>query len=151
MKRGNMTRNHRSGFTLIETMVVVAILGILATLAAPSFTQFIEGQRAKSAAADLYMALARTRSEALKRNTNVTLSPKSGGWKNGWEIPGIEDHGAIGGNLAITGPDDVTYRSSGRISGGTDVEFGIAGDYSLSSRCVYLDLSGRPAVKEGGC
>lgn len=144
------------GFTIIELMVTIAILGVLLSLAAPSFSTLIENQRAKSAAADLYASLVRARSEAVKRNTSMTLSPKSADWKSGWQImdptsgAAIEDHGEIRG-LSLAGPDSVTYRSSGRISGNTQINFNLSGNHSSSARCIYLDLSGRPAIRTGAC
>jgi type IV fimbrial biogenesis protein FimT len=144
-----------SGFSLIELMVVITIVAILAALAAPSFDSLIESQRAKSAATDIYVALTRARSEALKRNANVTVTPK-GGWAAGWQIldpatsAPIDDHDSIR-NLAIAGPDAVTYQASGRLQGNTAPSFSITGNYPDSSRCVAVDLSGRPNLKRGSC
>lgn len=145
-----------SGFTLVELVVVLAIAALLTVLAVPSFTELIEGQRARAAASDLMIALAKTRSEAIKRNVNVTLSPKSGDWANGWQVPDptsgtvIEDHGAVSG-LAISGPGSVVYQSSGRLQGGSSPSFSVSGDFADSTRCVSVDLSGRPNVKVGSC
>lgn len=134
-------------------MLVVAILGILASIALPSFTAMIESERAKGAAVDLYVSLTRARSEALRLNKNVMLSPVGGNWASGWQIldPStsavIDSHRAVTG-LTITGPSDVTYRPSGRVIGsGT---FTISGNIAASTRYVCLDLSGRPAINSTG-
>lgn len=137
--------------------MVVAVVGVLTSLAAPSFSELIKSQRIKSMATDLNASLSRARSEAVKRNRNVTLSPvTAGSWQSGWQIadpdnPGnIEVHGAFAG-LTATGPDSVTYRSSGRIQG-TDVPaFNISATGVAAQRCVSVDLSGRPYMKAAAC
>ena len=45
-----MEQHHRSGFTLIEIVVVVAIIGVLAALSVPAFTGMFTDQRVKGAA-----------------------------------------------------------------------------------------------------
>lgn len=144
------------GFTLTEILIVMVIVGVLATLAVPSFNELIASQRIKSMASDLNASLTLARSEAIKRNKNVTLSP-AGTWQNGWQIAdpdnagvNIEFHEAFTG-LTATGPNDVTYRSSGRILGNAAPQFNISGTGTTAQRCVSVDLSGRPYVKAQGC
>jgi len=148
-------RSH--GFTLVEMMVVMVIAAILAGVAAPSFSKAIASQRAKSAGTDVYLALLKARSEAIRRNAVVTLAPKTGGWQNGWQIvnPGdatdiLEDHGAAS-SVAITGPTSVVYRPSGRLQAGSSVSFAVTvgTGASASSHCVAVELSGQPYTKSG--
>lgn len=74
------------GFTIIELMLVIVIMGILLALAAPTFQQMMERYRVRQAAEGLKASLYLARSEALKRGGNVIVDSSSGGWNYGWEI-----------------------------------------------------------------
>jgi len=142
-------RHRANGFSLIELMIVVALVAIMAGLAAPSFRSFISGQRVKTAASDVATAAVFARSEAIKRNANVTITPVTsgaGGWKDGWSV-------AVGGTelgkqqaysgLTFSGPSSaITYNGTGRLSA-TVTTMTITGSDG-STRCVAFDLSGMP-------
>ncbi len=146
------------GFSLIELLITIAIAAIFAALAAPSFRDFVAGQRVKAASYDISFTLIGARSEALKRNLNVVLAPGTGGWQNGWTItagvggPTLGQHEAFA-DLTISGPaTNLTYNSSGRLMAAV-TPFTISSSVSsnVSSRCVSIDLSGLPTSKTGAC
>src|SRR5688572_25899568 len=62
-----------NGFTLIEILVTVAVVGVLVALAAPAFTSFIANQRISNNANELLTDLNLARSEAIKRAARVSV------------------------------------------------------------------------------
>jgi len=61
------------GLTIIELMVVVAVIAVLVTLAAPSFRSLIAAQRVKGINAELVTDLQFARSEAATRGRPVRI------------------------------------------------------------------------------
>lgn len=70
--RGSVARGGR-GFTLIEFIITVAIMGIIAALAAPSFNRMMKEFRLNSTTDQLYTEILRARSEAIKRGNMVVM------------------------------------------------------------------------------
>lgn len=78
------------GFTLIETMIVVLVVGILAAVAAPTITDMFRTMRLSSATSALQVSLNLARSEAIKRGSDarvtVAANGAAGAWTNGWTV-----------------------------------------------------------------
>jgi type IV fimbrial biogenesis protein FimT len=62
-----------SGFTLLEIMMVVALLAVLIGLAAPSFGDFVRNSRITGKANDLLGGLNLARTEAIKRHVPISV------------------------------------------------------------------------------
>ena len=63
-----------SGFTLVEVMVTVVILGVIATIATPSISNQLANQRVKSTTTTLMNVLREARSESNINRMPVTVS-----------------------------------------------------------------------------
>ena len=73
---------HRvDGFTLIEAMVVVALVAILAALAVPSFNTMIANQRVATAAQELQVLLQFARAEAVYKRTESSVTATGQKWE----------------------------------------------------------------------
>lgn len=68
-----MNKKRNLGFTLTELMVTVAIIGILASIAVPSFQEQIQANRVKGAAEVLFGSLQNAKVEAVKTNSVVRI------------------------------------------------------------------------------
>lgn len=69
-----------AGFTIVELLIGIAILGILAAIATPSFTESIARRRLDGIANELSTDLQFTRSEAISKNTDRSLVASATGY-----------------------------------------------------------------------
>lgn len=82
------------GFTLVELVVTIALLAILTTLAAPSFSEVLRQWRRDSATRELTTSLQLARSEAIKTSRQIVVCPSTDGascaddteWNTGWIV-----------------------------------------------------------------
>ncbi|GAB3051964.1 hypothetical protein GCM10027155_17820 [Acinetobacter apis] len=69
--------NFLRGFTLIELMVTIAIMAIIVTMAAPSFSRLFEEQRLDQSTQALINQLAQARSQAATARVEATVNLNS--------------------------------------------------------------------------
>lgn len=156
----NSLRRTESGFTMIELMIVVAVLGVLASLAMPSFRSLIQSQQVKNASFELFSSLSLARSEAIKRNANVTITGVS--YPNneiGWVITSasgetIRTQGPLKGIvLTVNGLTGMSfsYTRTGRATASPTFQVDTSTTPTVNVRCIRIELSGMPRTLKGAC
>lgn len=75
-----------AGFTLIELMIVVTILGIVMAIGVPSFNSMIKNNRLVAASNDLAGALHFARAEAVRRGRSVQVEALNSDVSNGLRV-----------------------------------------------------------------
>lgn len=66
------------GFSLVELLIAVSLVGLLAAMAVPSFSRMIQNNRAETEVSDLQRALNYARLEAINRGMTIRIAPVSG-------------------------------------------------------------------------
>lgn len=127
------------GFSLIEALVAMSIVGILIGLAVPSFAQLVQAQQLDSATQAMLRSLAIARHEAIKRGLPLTLAAQEGEWSNGWFL--FQDDNANGRYE----PGEMLLRAFPPLPSSTR----LTGNIHVSSYIRYTP-SGRATLLNGG-
>ena len=156
-------RDSHRGFTLIELMVVVAVLAIVATVAVPSFQQIIENNRLATESNRIFASMSFARSEAVRLGDDVSLSAAAGGFTGGWCVH-------VGANCA--GADILRQFEASSVdyaASGAQLTFNARGEMANANfqisiepkgcdsgevdkrRTISVSLSGRAAIQKGDC
>jgi type IV fimbrial biogenesis protein FimT len=125
--------NSHRGFTFVDVLVTTGVLGVLAGLAVPAFSNLVETDRSIAQLNSLVASLNYARAEAVKRNASLTVCPSTNGtscsggtdWSRGWVV--VDSNAAAaplqsappltaGTTLSVTGSArGLTFESTGRV------------------------------------
>ncbi|MDP3877248.1 MAG: prepilin-type N-terminal cleavage/methylation domain-containing protein [Methylobacter sp.] len=116
-----MNRQKNTGFTLLEVMIVVAIIGILAAIAVPSYQDMLERNRLKQAVEALKSDMQWMRTETIKQSCNLQASFTTGAtWSYQIFIPlgtCVAQHVSNGCAAAATSNCNIRTADSTQFSG----------------------------------
>lgn len=96
-----LIQSKQAGFTLVEMVIVVALLAILASFAIPSYQNMVQDSMVRNAASSIQTGIQLARGEAVKRNASVQFDLR--GTDSAWTVCLSP---AVAG--ACPNPDDAT-------------------------------------------
>ncbi len=105
---GGIALSGQKGFTLIEMMMTISIMGIIMAIGWPAFQEFINSSRRSTTMNEFTASYHHAKSEAIKRNANVTICRSANGavcggeWENGWIVfLDVDGGGSVGAGDVI--------------------------------------------------
>lgn len=141
------------GFTIVELMIVIALISVVATVGVPNFMTFIENNRVTTATNSYVGTLNYARSQATREGRNVQVQAREeDDWAQGIEAMLDNDtlrvSEAVAGSIQVSG-EEVTFRGNGMATGAA--EFQICTEDGGYGRRININEGGQIRTREADC
>lgn len=128
-----MQNMRNTGFTLIELMTVIVILGIFASIALPGFNALIQSNRTKSTADEFQALLVAARTDAVTKRTSVSVSNTDGTWSTGERQLTVPDSISMS-----AGTSTITFKANGSATESTTTFSDSSTTYTIETKPAGL-------------
>lgn len=153
MISGRIRVLNRRGFTAVELMVVIAIIGILAVVSVPTLVSYWRAATIKAAAEEMATGLSRARQLAISRNQGVCVEVVGNQYRYRltncggaiWNGPGTDPNGlfTLASNVTLTTTSNPVFQYLGDVQLGTEGTFTVTNPLDGQTRSVVVTASGR--------
>jgi len=149
-----------SGFTLIELMLTLFIVGVLLAVGVPSLKTFMQSSQLIAATNELVSTIHVARSEALKLNKRITICVSDDGksclssekWALGWIVFVDANDDRVGTGVNCSAAADVNTDCLLRVHGAIgDPQLSVSGTFDSNSADIeWFTFTSRGVPKDNG-
>lgn len=145
------------GFTLVELLVVMALIAILAAIGVPSYQSLVVSNRISAEINGLVTHLQYARSMAVKLGQNVTVNSNNGNnWESGWTVTDLngtvlkQQQAFQGGDTLTAGLAAITYNRNGFTTNATTLTLHDQANTAGLGKCVVVSVVGQITLLKRG-
>lgn len=142
-----MLHRLQNGFTLVELIIVIALISIVAGIGIPSLQSFMRDSRLSSASEELMISLMLAKTEATMQGKEISVTASGNDWLNGWTVAAsggtkLRVTQPLSGINGASGANQITFKPLIKAGTAAAVEF-----CSIGARKRTINVTATGSIK----